>query len=201
MVLVAGVQLERHVPILRPGGQQVDLPAVALKQHALQGVDRVGAVIVVGRAVHLGFPERREAGRGRLGQGALGSTLSFQWMNWSLKLMLVSRAASRARPRYAAWTGAACQPPVSTAWPSAVPSRLIGAHVKRLPRRGQQRRRAQPRLPERIDRIQLGTLADLAAGCVLVAHRQQVDALDPAAAARPAVRPAASSNVPSAAGR
>ena len=89
--------------------------------------------------------------RGRCGHGASGSTLSVQWMNWSLKLMLASRAASRARPRYAACTGADCQPPVSTACSSSVPSRLMVRTWNDWRAIGQQRRRC-PATPGGTDR-------------------------------------------------
>ena len=52
--------------------------AIALQQHALQGIRRIGAMIIIGRAIHLTFPEGRKTGTGTVGIGSFGSILSFQ---------------------------------------------------------------------------------------------------------------------------
>ena len=169
------MQFERNVPILRPGGQQVDFLAVALQQHALERVGRVRAVIVVGRVVHLRFPERRETGARASRPGGIGIDVVGPVDELVVEVDAGQPGRLAGQAEIGGLHGLACQPPVSTAWPSAVPSRLMVRTWNDCRARASSASVAQPRLPERIDRIQLGTLADLAARRVFLADGQQVE--------------------------
>ncbi len=48
-------------PLLRPGGEQADLPPVALHQHPLEGNHGNGALALIGRPVEVRPPECGEA--------------------------------------------------------------------------------------------------------------------------------------------
>ena len=136
-------------------------------------------MVVVRRVIHLRFPEGREAGPRtrrprRLGIDVIGPVDE-------LVIEVDTRQAGRlARQAKIRGLNGLCLP--SAGFHGLAVRRAVeahGAHVQRLPPRRQQGRAAQPRLAERIDRVQLGTLANLPAGCIRIADRQEIDALDP----------------------
>jgi len=55
------VDLEVHVPVLRPRGEEEDATAVVLQEHGLEGSQEHTAVVLVGRPVVVWPPEGGEA--------------------------------------------------------------------------------------------------------------------------------------------
>ncbi len=55
------MQFKAGTPVLRPGGQKVNLVIVILQEHCLQGGQDIDAVILVRDPVKVGSPHGREA--------------------------------------------------------------------------------------------------------------------------------------------